>query len=91
MSVFGETELVRKQAGVQESSGPFVANASVPIQIGCESDLAFLLGKHTKYSDSLKKKKKKCKLRPTLFVVPIVCRFSGGGLGWEGGCVFFVG
>ena len=56
MSVFGETELVQKQAGVQESSGPFVANASELIQIRCESDLAFLLGKHTKYSDSKKKK-----------------------------------
>ena len=56
MSVFGETELVQKQAGVQESSGPFVANASELIQIRCESDLAFLLGKCTKYSDSKKKK-----------------------------------
>jgi len=81
VSVFGETELVQKQAGVQESSGPFVANASELIQIRCESDLAFLLGKHTKYSDSKKKSKKICKLRPTLFVLPIVCRFS----------VFFVG
>ena len=54
MSGFGEMELVKKQAGVQESSGPFVANASEPIQIGCESDLSFLLGKHKIFSYSKK-------------------------------------
>ena len=32
---------VRKQAGVQEPSGPLLANASQLIRIGCESDLAY--------------------------------------------------
>ena len=34
----------RKQAGVQESSGPLLANACEPIRIGCESHPACLLG-----------------------------------------------
>ena len=41
---FGQTDRVRKQAGVQESSGPLLANASKPIRTGCESDPACLLG-----------------------------------------------
>ena len=40
VSGFGQTDLVQKQAIVQESSGPFLANASQPIRTGCESDLA---------------------------------------------------
>ena len=40
----GRTDPVRKQADVQESSGPLLANASQPIRIGCESDPACLLG-----------------------------------------------
>ena len=44
VSGFGQTDPVRKQAGVQESSGPLLANASQPIRTGCESDLACLLG-----------------------------------------------
>ena len=39
---FGQTDPVRKQAGVQESSGPLLANAAEPIRIGCESDAARL-------------------------------------------------
>ena len=35
---------VRKQANVQKSSGPLLVNASKPIQTGCESDPACLLG-----------------------------------------------
>ena len=41
---FTQTDPVRKQAGVQESSGPLLANASKPIRTGCESDPACLLG-----------------------------------------------
>ena len=44
VSGFGQTDPVRKQAGVQESSGPLLAHASLPIRPGCESDLACLLG-----------------------------------------------
>ena len=44
VSGFGLTDSVRKQAGVQDSSGPFLANASEPIRIGCESDPSCLLG-----------------------------------------------
>ena len=50
VSGFGQTDLVRKQADVQESSGPMLpgpvlpASVSTPIRrIGCESDPAFLL------------------------------------------------
>ena len=42
--ILAKRDLVRKQAGVQESSGLPLANASEPIQIGCESDPASLLG-----------------------------------------------
>ena len=35
----------RKQAGVQESSGQKLANASDPIRTGCESDPACLVGR----------------------------------------------
>ena len=42
MSGFGQTDPARKQAGVQESSGPLLANASQPIRTGCESDPACL-------------------------------------------------
>ena len=45
VSCFGQTDPVRKQAGVQESSGPLLANASQSSRTGCESDLACLLGK----------------------------------------------
>ena len=38
---FGQMDPVRKQAGVQEPSGPLLANASQLIRIGCESDLAY--------------------------------------------------
>ena len=41
-SGLGQMDLVWKQAGVQESSGPFLANASERSQAG--SDLACLLG-----------------------------------------------
>ena len=44
VSAFGQTDLVRKQANVQESSGPLLASASQPIRTGCESDPACLLG-----------------------------------------------
>ena len=44
VSGFDQTDPVRKQAGVQESSGPLLANASQPIRTGCESDLAHLRG-----------------------------------------------
>ena len=44
VSGFGQTDPVRKQAGVQESSGPLLANASQPIRTGSESDPACLLG-----------------------------------------------
>ena len=43
MSGFGQTDPVRKQAGVQQSSGPLPANASQPIRTGCEGDPACLL------------------------------------------------
>ena len=46
MSGFGQTDPVQKQAGVQESSGPLLANAFKPIRTGCESDPAFLLGSY---------------------------------------------
>ena len=44
VSGFSQTDPVRKQASVQESSGPLLANVSQPIQTGCESDPACLLG-----------------------------------------------
>ena len=44
VSGFGQTDPVRKLAGVQQSSGPLLANASQPIRTGCESDPACLLG-----------------------------------------------
>ena len=44
VSGFGQTDPVRKQAGVQESSGPLLANPSEPIRVGRESDPACLLG-----------------------------------------------
>ena len=44
VSGFSQTDPARKQAGVQESSGPLLANASQPIRTGCESDPACLLG-----------------------------------------------
>ena len=36
VSSFGQKDPVRKQAGVLESSGPVLANASEPIRTGCE-------------------------------------------------------
>ena len=39
-SGFGQTDPVRKQTDVQDSSGPLLTNASEPIGIGCESDPA---------------------------------------------------
>ena len=47
VSCFGQKNLVWKQATVQESSGPFLGNASEPIWIRCKSDLACLLGNDT--------------------------------------------
>ena len=44
VSGFGQTDLVRKQASVQESFGPLLANTSNPVWIGCGSDPACLLG-----------------------------------------------
>ena len=44
VSEFGQTDPAQKQAGVQKSSGPHLANASQPIRTGCESDPACLLG-----------------------------------------------
>ena len=44
VSGFGQTDPLRKQAGVQESSGPLLASAAKPIRTGCESDPACLLG-----------------------------------------------
>ena len=44
VSAFGQTDPVRKQFGVQESSSPLLANASQPIRTGCQSDPACLLG-----------------------------------------------
>ena len=41
---FCQTDPVRKQANVQESSGPLPVNASQPIRTGCEWDPACLLG-----------------------------------------------
>ena len=41
---FGQTDPVRKQAGVQQTSGPLLASAFQPIRPGFESDPAFLLG-----------------------------------------------
>ena len=38
VSGFGQTDPVRVQAGVRESSGPLLANASGPIRTGYESD-----------------------------------------------------
>ena len=39
-----QTDPVRKHAGLHESTGPFLANASHLIRTGCESDPACLLG-----------------------------------------------
>ena len=44
VSGFSQTDPVRKQTGVHESSGPLLANVSQPIRTGCESDPACLLG-----------------------------------------------
>ena len=44
VSGFGQTDLVQKQGGVQESSGPLLANASKLIRIGCKLNPACLLG-----------------------------------------------
>ena len=44
VSGFAQTDPVWKQASVQESSGPLLANAS-KLMIGCGSDLACLQGK----------------------------------------------
>ena len=46
VSGFGQTDLVRKQAGVQESSGLLLVNASQLIQSRCKSDPARLMGMH---------------------------------------------
>ena len=46
VSGFGQTDPVRKQAGVQKSSGPFLAKASEQIRPGCESDPVYLLGNY---------------------------------------------
>ena len=45
-SGFGQTDPVWKLAGVQESSGPLLANASSSIRTGCESEPACLLGNY---------------------------------------------
>ena len=44
VSGFGQMDTVRKHAGVQESSGPLLANASELIRIRCGLDPACLLG-----------------------------------------------
>ena len=44
VSGLGKTDPVRKQANVQESSGPLLADASDPIRMGGVSDPACLLG-----------------------------------------------
>ena len=44
VSGLGQTDPVRKQSGVQESSGPLLASVSQPIRTGCESDPACLPG-----------------------------------------------
>ena len=44
VSGFGQTDPVRKQANVPESSGPLPVNVSQPIRTGCEWDPACLLG-----------------------------------------------
>ena len=44
VSGFGQMYPVRKQANVQESSGPLLAKASQPIRTGYESDPACLVG-----------------------------------------------
>ena len=49
MSGFGQTDPVRKQAGVQQSSGPLLASASQPIRTG--SDPACLW--NAKYSQNV--------------------------------------
>ena len=42
---FGQMDPVQKQlAGVQESPGPLLASTTEPVQTGCESDPAYLLG-----------------------------------------------
>ena len=43
VSGFGQMDPVWKQANVQESSGPLLANVSQPIRTGCESDPACFL------------------------------------------------
>ena len=42
VSGFGQMDPVRMQAGVQQSSGPLLANAFQPIQTGCESDPVYI-------------------------------------------------
>ena len=44
VSGFGQTDPIWKQASVQESSGPLLANASKPFWIRRRSDPAYLLG-----------------------------------------------
>ena len=44
VSGLGQTDPVRKQSGVQESSGPLLASVSQPIRTGRESDPACLPG-----------------------------------------------
>ena len=44
VSGFGQIDPAWKQAAVQESSGPLLANTSEPIWIGCESDPTCLKG-----------------------------------------------
>ena len=44
VSGFGQTDPVWKQAGVQKSSSPLLADASKPIRVRCELDPACLLG-----------------------------------------------
>ena len=48
VSGFGQTDPVRKQAGVQESSGPLLANVAESILIG--------FGMFTRYKSTVSKK-----------------------------------
>ena len=72
VSGFGQTDPVRKQSGVQESSNPLLTNASKPIRIGCSvqnqagSDLVLadcpVLAKWTRSGSKLV-----CRNHPTRF------------------------
>ena len=53
-SGLGQTDLVWKQAYVQESSGPLLANASQPIWTGSELDPACFLGMKAPYNTFIK-------------------------------------